>query len=186
MPEKIKILHLEDVPSDVKLIWNVLKKAEPEYERLVVETKDQFAIALEQYSPDIILSDHTLPSFNSHEALDILHATGLKIPFILITATMSEEFAVDVIKRGADDYILKDRLERLPTAIHNILEKFRLEKERCFFVDEVINNEKRYRALIENIRDAIILINEHSSVLYQSPSVERLIGFTVSDLKDII
>ena len=180
----IKILHLEDVPSDAKLIWNVLKKTIPEYQRLVVETRDQFTAALASYSPDIILSDHTLPSFNSHEALDILHATGQRIPFILITSTMSEDFAVDVIKRGADDYILKDRLERLPTAIHNILERFRLEKERRFYLDEVINNEKRYRSLIENISDAIILINEHSAVLYQSPSVERLLGFATSDLKN--
>ena len=184
MGNTIKILHLEDAPSDAKLIWNVLKKTNPEYQRLVVETKDQFTAALADYAPDIILSDHTLPSFNSHEALDILHATGQKIPFILITSTMSEDFAVDAIRRGADDYILKDRLERLPTAIHNILERFRLEKERRFYLDEVINNEKRYRSLIENISDAIILINEHSAVLYQSPSVERLLGFTTSDLKD--
>jgi PAS domain S-box-containing protein len=172
------------LPSDVKLIWNVLKKTNPEYEMMIVETKDRFTAALTAYSPDIILADHTLPSFNSHEALAILQATGLKIPFILITGTMSEGFAVDVIKRGANDYILKDRLERLPTAIHNILDKFRLEKERHFFLEEVINNEKRYRALIENISDAIILINEHSLVLYQSPSVERLIGFTGSDLRN--
>ena len=184
MANTVKILHLEDVPSDVKLIWNVLKKTNPEYERLVVETRDQFSSALTDYSPDLILSDHSLPAFNSHEALNILHATGLKIPFILITSTMSEDFAVDVIQRGADDYILKDRLERLPKAIQNILERFRLEKERRFFLDEVINNEQRYRALIENIGEAIILINEHSAVIYQSPSVARLIGFTLSDLKD--
>ena len=162
----------------------VLKKTNPNYEKLVVETREQFSTALTVYSPDIILSDHTLPSFNSHEALDILHGTGLKIPFILITSTMSEDFAVDVIKRGADDYILKDRLERLPTAIHNILERFRLEKESRFFLDEVINNEKRYRALMENISDAVILINEHSAVLYQSPSTERITGFAASEWKD--
>jgi PAS domain S-box-containing protein len=113
--------------------------------------------------------------------LAILHKTGIKVPFILITGTVSEEFAVDVIKRGADDYILKDRLERLPSSINNVLEKFRLEKERQAFFDELVKNEKRYRALIENISDAIVLINEHAEFIYFSPSLKRLTGFALED-----
>ncbi len=100
----------------------------------------------------------------------------MKIPFILIAAYISEEFAVDVINRGADDYILKDRLKRLPTAIHNLIEKFRLEKERQFFLDELIKNEKRYRALVENGADAIVILNSAGKPTYVSPFYRTGVG----------
>jgi PAS domain S-box-containing protein len=184
MSKKLKILHLEDQHSDAELINMALKRGNLYFERLVVDTKVEFIQALKEFDPDIILSDHSLPSFNSYDALDIIHEQGLKIPFILITANVSEEFAVDVIKRGADDYILKDRIKRLPTAINNSIEKFRLEKERQNFLDEIIKNEKHYRALIENIYDAIILVNEKSVLIYQSPSTEHITGFTFLEMKN--
>ncbi|MEO6316456.1 MAG: PAS domain S-box protein [Chitinophagaceae bacterium] len=183
MANKLRILHLEDLRSDELLVDNALKKSQLVFEKLVVETKIAFIKALQEFRPDVILSDHALPSFNSHDALEILDQSGLKIPFILITANISEEFAVDVIKRGADDYILKDRLQRLPTAITNSFEKFRLEKERQLFLDEIIINEKRYRALIENIHDGITLVTTDSTISYQSPSAEYITGFTFGQVK---
>ncbi|MEP7257203.1 MAG: PAS domain S-box protein [Flavitalea sp.] len=184
MDKKLKILHLEDYASDAMLVRRALQKGNLDFEKLVVDTKAGFVKALKDFSPDIILSDHSLPSFNSHDALTILQEMGMKIPFILITANISEEFAVDVIKRGADDYILKDRLQRLPNAIHNALEKFRLEKERQHFLDDLIKKEKHYRALIENINDAIILIDENKELAYQSPSAKRLTGYGFDEMKD--
>ena len=142
MEKRLKILHLEDTLSDAELVNRVLKKGNFDFERKLIDTREQFIAALTDYNPDIILSDHSLPSFNSHEALSILKEKGIKIPFILITANVSEEFAVDVIKKGADDYILKDRLERLPIAIENALEKARLEVETQNYLFELIKNEK--------------------------------------------
>ncbi len=139
--KKRRILHLEDLPSDALLIDKALKKGNVDYERLVVDTKDKFIKALNDFSPDIILADHSLPSFNSLDALVIFHETGMKIPFILVTATISEEFAVEILKKGADDYILKDRLHRLPTAIQNALEKYRLKRAKEVIIDELIINQ---------------------------------------------
>jgi len=182
MSTKLRILHLEDLFSDAELVNRTLKKAKFDFERLVVDNRENFIKALTEFAPDIILSDHSLPSFNSHEALSIFKTTGLKIPFILITATVSEEFAVDVIKRGADDYILKDRLERLPSALTKALEKFQLLKDHQNIQDDLVKNETLFRALIENSADAIIVINEQVEFIYQSPAVERLTGFNFSDL----
>jgi PAS domain S-box-containing protein len=92
------------------------------------------------------LSDHSLPSFDSHEALSILKKSGLTIPFILVTATMTDEFAVKVMKEGVDDYILKDRLHRLTSAVVNALEKHKLEKEHQQFLSEVIESEEMLKA----------------------------------------
>src|SRR5580698_10256386 len=108
----IKILHLEDMPTDAALVRYALEKGGLEFEKLDVDTKEGYIEGLETYDPDIILSDHSLPSFNSTEALEILHRSNLHVPFILITSTISEEFAVSIMHQGATDYILKDRLQR--------------------------------------------------------------------------
>ncbi len=145
MNEKLKVLHLEDVSSDAILVNNKLKKSKLDYILLLVDTKDKFINELINFSPDIILADHSLPSFNSQEALIILKKSGLKIPFIVVTATMSDEFAAGMIVRGADDYILKDRLNRLPTAIHDALEKYRLQHQKEVIVAELIKSETRLK-----------------------------------------
>src|ERR1035437_2842598 len=127
--EKIKILHLEDMPSDVELVARELRKSTIKYEISVAKNKKEFIKALKEFSPDIILSDHSLPSFNSISALKLLRESGREIPLILVTATIPDEEAAQVMKEGADDYILKDRLSRLPIAIVNTLEKFYLAEE---------------------------------------------------------
>lgn len=129
MSKAIKILHLEDVEIDADLISRFLKKGKIEADIRVVDNKEAYVRALIEFGPDVILSDHTLPSFNSSEALHIFLQSGMKIPFILVTATISEEYAVSVIKAGANDYILKDHLEKLPEAIIHSLQKIAQEIE---------------------------------------------------------
>ena len=140
MGAKIKILHLEDLATDAELIERAITKSEILFDKIVVDNREDYKKALSDFAPDIIISDHSLPSFNSMEALEILKASGKNIPFILVTATISEEFAVTIMKLGAWDYILKDRLQRLPSAITNALEKDKLEKEKQRYIDELIAN----------------------------------------------
>jgi signal transduction histidine kinase len=129
MDRPLKILHLEDLPADAEMVDRVLRKAKLWFEKKVVIDRPDFLKALREFRPDIILSDHSLPAFNSLEALLITREEGLHAPFILVTATVSEEYAVNVIKEGASDYILKDRLERLPNAVQNALDRRRTEEE---------------------------------------------------------
>jgi len=178
----IKILHLEDLNSDAELIARALRKGGINFERLVVDNRTSFVKALIEFSPDIILSDHNLPAFNSHEALIIFSKTNLNIPFLLITASISEDFAVDILKRGADDYIVKDRLERLPSAVQNALEKYKLNRDYQKKLDEISKNEKYFRALIENSSDAIALVNDAGNWIYQSPAAGRLTDFTLEEI----
>lgn len=140
--KKLKILHLEDLPSDAELVERELKKGNIQFEKLVVDNRKDFEKALKEFSPDIILSDHSLPSFNSIIALKIIKEAKINVPFILITSTISEEFAVDMIKAGANDYILKDRLQRLPQSILSAIEKFNLEIERQEFLDDLVQRNK--------------------------------------------
>lgn len=181
MESKLKILHLEDLPTDAGLINRALRKEIPGTEILVVDNKTDYEKALTDFSPDLVISDHSLPSFTSTEALKIFKQTGLQIPFILVTATVSEDFAVHAMKAGADDYILKDSLTRLPSAIENALERYKILKERKKAEEAVVISEKRHRRLIENMTDAIVMISDSGKLIYQSPSVGRISGFTFED-----
>jgi len=146
----MRILHLEDVPADGELVARELKKGKIDSEILVVDTKAEFKHALKTFSPDIILSDHSLASFDSHEALSLVKEAGVKAPFILVTATMSDEFAAKVMKEGACDYIIKDRLGRLPSAVINSIEKHQLqEQQRVIHEKLVFHSENTPLGFIE-------------------------------------
>jgi signal transduction histidine kinase len=126
----LKILMLEDLPEDIGLIERILRKEGIKFESVYADTKEQYVKALDQFQPDVILSDHVLPQFNSVEALSICRKNLLNIPFILVTGTVSEEFAVSCLKQGADDYVLKSNLVRLPSAIVNALKQRNVEQKR--------------------------------------------------------
>lgn len=130
MKNKLKILMLEDERDDAELIGRSMIKSGMLFESKRVDTKDDFSDALKNYNPDVILSDHSLPQFNSLEALKVCKQKGLSIPFILVTGTVSEEFAVTCLKEGADDYLLKSNLVRLPLAIQNALKQRELQEQR--------------------------------------------------------
>ncbi|HLT74970.1 MAG TPA: ATP-binding protein [Ohtaekwangia sp.] len=123
MENDLKVLVLEDMEEDLELIEYSLKKAGMRCETKRVDTKEEFIAALNTYPADVILSDHALPQFNSAEALRICRSQGIQIPFILVTGAVSEEFAVNSLKQGADNYVLKSNLARLPSAIQSALKQ---------------------------------------------------------------
>src|SRR5258706_8914061 len=130
MEKEIKILMLEDMEEDAGLIDEVLQVDKIAFSRVRVDTMEEFTDALKKFRPDVVLSDHSLPSFNYIEAFKICNENGLNVPFILVTGTVSEEFAVNCLKRGADDYFLKSNLSRLPMAIRYALRRRRQENAR--------------------------------------------------------
>ena len=180
--QRLKILHLEDTVADAKLVLRALKKGLIDFELLLVDNKQGFQDALADYLPDIILSDHSLPSFNSYEALSIFQQTKLDIPFILITATISEDFAVDIIKRGADDYILKDRLERLPSALMSVLEKFKLSRNYRANLEELSRASDEKIMILESIRDGFYALDNNWTVTYWNKEAERILGRSRADI----
>lgn len=128
MKSTLKILILEDVEDDVELIKRTLRKAGLEFEARQVDTRESFLRALKEYEADVILSDHSLPQFDSIEALALSKEHATQVPFILVTGAVSEEFAVTCLKDGADDYVLKSNLARLPNAIRNALKQREAEE----------------------------------------------------------
>jgi len=128
--KELRILVLEDDVDDLEAIEYTLTKAELPFSTTRVDTREEFIAELRKNEADVILSDHFLPQFNSLEALSIYKDSGVQIPFILVTGAISEEFAVNTLKQGADDYILKSNLTRLPTAIINAIKQREAEAEK--------------------------------------------------------
>jgi signal transduction histidine kinase len=130
MHKGLRILVLEDMPEDVELIERVLRKDGFDFVTRQVDSQVEFEKEMKSFAPHVVLSDHGLPQFSSTEALTICKENGFNGVFILVTGTVSEEFAVTCIKQGADDYVLKSNLSRLPSSINNSLQKREMEQKR--------------------------------------------------------
>lgn len=122
MVEKIRILILEDHEPDAALAMRELQQAGLAFETNRVETRDAFLAMLDTFRPDIILSDYSLPQFDGLQALQLLRELNIEVPFVLCTGASNEETAVECMKQGAADYVLKSSLKRLPSAIVNAIE----------------------------------------------------------------
>lgn len=130
MDQPLHILLLEDNLSDVMLLEKQLKKSGMKFLMHVADTRQEFLESLYIVEPDVVLSDHSLPSFNSLEAMKLVRECNPDLPFILVTGAVSEDFAVQCMKQGADDYILKSSLTRLPAAIENCLARREISREK--------------------------------------------------------
>src|SRR5438445_10546623 len=127
MPTPLKLLILEDNAFDAELEVGQLQAAGYDCDWLRVQTRDEFEACLDQPDFELILADYNLPSFDGLSALGLLNERGLEIPFVLISGTLGEERAIESVKAGATDYVMKERLERLAPVVTRALND-RLER----------------------------------------------------------
>ncbi len=182
MPNPLRLLLIEDVPTDAELICHELRKAKIDFSWQRVETKDDFITGLSNFAPDAILADYHLPLFSAMEALRILKQLEIDLPFILVTGSQSEEVAVECMREGADDYILKISLKRLPSALLNVLRKKETELEKERAEAELHRREEQYRLITETTQDLISMLDVQGDFTYLSPSVGSLLGYEARDL----
>ncbi len=182
-PARIKILMLEDSADDADLIERFLLKGGMNIQMQRAEDKKGFEKALKQFQPDVILSDHTLPQFNSMEALKIVQVKLKHVPFILVTGTVSEEFAVMCLKAGAHDYILKNNLKRLPAAIEASLRSHSLQRENSVIkkLNSEIEKKNKELDLLNSEKDRFLSIVSHDLYHYLSSMT-----LTVQQLKSAV
>jgi diguanylate cyclase (GGDEF)-like protein len=161
----LRVLIVEDQVADAELMVRVLGRAGYRLDWQRVETKSDYAAAVESL-PDIVLADYSVPGFGALEALEFLRARRAEVPLIVVTGELRDEAAVDCIKRGAADYLLKDRLARLPEAVAQALEQKRLRDERELAEDKIKRLNRVYamlsgiNALIVRARDRSYLFEE--------------------------
>jgi two-component sensor histidine kinase len=149
-PAAIRVLIVEDRPEDAELMAHELRRSgfDVRYQR--VDVADEFAAALAT-QPDLILSDYNMPQFSGAHALSILRESGLDIPMIVVTGSISEEVAVDCMKQGASDYLLKDRLTRLGQAARTALEQKRSRDNERAAVQSVRAYADTQRLLLQEL-----------------------------------
>lgn len=130
MKSPLHILHLEDDPNDAALVQSTLTAGGIDCAIARVENRDDFVAALERAGVGLILSDYSVPAFDGFAALEIARARFPEVPFILVSGTLGEELAIDSLKRGATDYVLKHRLSRLVPAVHRAMQEVKERVER--------------------------------------------------------
>ena len=178
----LKILIIEDVFADAEIIIHLLKKDGEDYEFKVVMNKVDYIKELNEFKPDIVLSDNEMPQFNATKALEILQSNQIDIPFILVTGTVSEEFAVNIIKAGADDYLLKDRLARLPLAITAALKQKQTERENKEAIERLKQSEEKYRSMMERVSDAVVALDKKGNYTYVNKQAANSVNLTPDDM----
>lgn len=183
MDRPLKILLLEDAETDAELELRALARAKLACRPVRVETEEAFRSALVSDPPDVILSDYSLPGFDGHAALAIAKELAPAVPFIFVSGTIGEERAVDSLKSGAADYVLKDNLARLASAVARAVDEAETRRAQERAEAELRAAERRFRLLVDGARDyAIFLLDERGFVASWNAGAERLFGFTAAEV----
>ena len=182
MNSKLKILMVEDLPSDAELIQHEIRKNGIKYIAEVVETRNDFIEKLNSFQPDIILSDYSLPQFDGFQALLIRKQLAPLVPFILVTGSLNEEIAVTCMKEGADDYILKENLHRLSTAIKSAIEKKETIKSRLQAEHMLRESEARLQRTFDFSPTAQALLSEDFKFIRVNKAMCRMLNYSEEEL----
>jgi two-component system cell cycle sensor histidine kinase/response regulator CckA len=183
MNNPIRILYVEDCPYDREIIADALRREDLDCEFVYAASEEEFKKALARQSYDLILSDFTLPSFSGAAALELVRADRPDIPFLFVSGTIGEERAVESLRQGATDYVLKDRLDRLGQAVRRALHEAEEHRERLRAEQLLRASEERFRQVVENIHEVFWLTDPDKNVLhYISPGYEQIWGRTCESL----
>ncbi len=182
MKTALRALIVEDSEFDAQMMVNILRKGgyEPAFER--VETGEQMKAALTNKQWDVILADYNLPDFNALAALKIAQDSQLDLPFVIVSGGIGEDVAVEAMKAGAHDYLMKGNLNRLAPAVERELREAAIRASQREAKIALHESEKRYRLLWETCPDAVILMNRDGKILFANPAVKDVFGYTPEEI----
>lgn len=174
-----QILMVDDDPDDIKLAEIQLSKINMDLDVNSVGSREAFQEYLKRESlPDLVICDYQLPEYNGEKALEFVRDLHDYLPFILVTGYLGEEEAVELMRNGASDIITKQKLERLGPAVQRELINFRERRETQ---RELENAQNRFRSLVEQAGDVVVVLGEEGYPEYVSPSVKNIFGYTVKE-----
>lgn len=183
MKNRLRILNLEDDARDAELNGAMLSARWPECEIVRVDSREDFVRALGGGDFDLILSDYSMPGFDGQSALGIAQEKKPEIPFIFVSGTIGEDAAIEALKKGATDYVLKHRLMRLIPAVDRALREKEERAERERAEQCMRESEHKYRTLFESLADAAFLADEYTGkIIDVNPSGEVILGRSRGDI----
>ena len=177
MDRPLRILHLEDDPDYAQLVRDLLGKEGLEAEIVLVKSQAEFEAALDQTPFDVILADYLLPYYTGLRALALAREKVPQIPFLLVSGTIGEHAAIESLRSGATDYVLKQWPERLVPAVRRAIQEAEERNRRERAETELARREKYFRSLTENSLDILTILNQEGLFRYNSPSLKRLCGY---------
>jgi PAS domain S-box-containing protein/diguanylate cyclase (GGDEF)-like protein len=177
----LRVVVLEDDPADADLMVRELRAAGYRVEPRRADTRSSYADALDS-GPDVVLADYSVAQFGALDALALLQTRKLDIPLIVVTGSLSDEAAAECIKRGAADYLLKDRLARLPGAVERALEQKRLRVDQALAARALRAGERLKDAIIKSALDCVVTIDNRGSIVEFNPAAESTFGFRRADV----
>src|SRR5262245_4685903 len=160
----MRVLIFEDEPLDAELIEYELERAALDFEARRVETRDQFVRTLQEFHPEVILSDYAVPRFDGVAALDLAKELAPTVPFIIVTGSINEETAVRCMHAGASDYLIKNNLARLGPAVRAAIDRERARTEKRRTEDALRRSEANLRAIFNSSPQGFILLDVDGSV----------------------
>jgi diguanylate cyclase (GGDEF)-like protein len=179
-------LYLEDAPTDAELVQAELAEGGLVADLKRVASEIGFETALTEFSPDVILADYRVPGFDGLSALALRNRQAPDIPFIFVTGALGEERAVAALQAGATDYILKDRMARLPVAVSRALEEKRREEERHRIADELEAERRLLKAVLGTARAQVAVLNTSCQILHLNSAAEQVIGEVLENIKEAV
>ena len=178
----LKILLIEDSTADATLILRSLRELSTPFEHQRVASEDSVLAALKNFAPDLILSDFSMPGFSGTRALELVMLHAPQVPLLFVSGTIGEEVAIDVMQRGAQDYVFKDNLRRLPSAVERALSVAKSKRQALQMQRELRESEDRFRSIVESSDDWIWEIDRDLRLVYSNDAVTRILGYTPTDL----
>ncbi len=178
-PLHLRILVLEDVPSDAELVMRELRRSGITADWTRVETEAAFRSELVRLDPEIVLADFSLPGWNGMAALAVVRKERPELPFIIVTGAIDEETAADSIKAGADDYVLKERLSRLPHAVRSAREAWATRVAR-----REAERELRLRnSALEAAADGIVITDSEGAIAWANQAFTEMTGYSLEEVR---
>jgi PAS domain S-box-containing protein len=178
----LRILHVEDNPSDAEMALRELRKAGFLFEARRVETREAYLAAIADFRPDLILSDYRLPEFDGMQALLLAKEHAPDVPVVITTGSVNEETAVACMKAGAADYVLKEQLGHLGTAVRAALDRQRLFSERRRALESLRTSQSTLRALLDSSPDATLLLEPDGTVISCNSAVAHEFGRSIREI----
>jgi two-component system, cell cycle sensor histidine kinase and response regulator CckA len=183
--DPLRILILEDVPMDAELVEYELRRSSIPFDARRVDTRDAFERELDQFRPDLILSDYTLPRFDGMAALSVARERAPTIPFLIVTGSVNEETAVGCMKAGATDYLLKSNLARIGPAIEAALARVQSRAEKARAEEALRRSEANLRAIFNTSLQAFVLVARDGTIQALNPTARdwalRILGRQVGE-----
>jgi two-component system, cell cycle sensor histidine kinase and response regulator CckA len=177
MKPLLRALIVEDSENDTVLLLRNLERSDFEIAHQRVETAEALGDALDKESWDILFCDFTMPSFNGLRALEIVKERNIDLPFIFVSGTLGEDVAVQAMKEGTHDYVMKNNLARLVPAMERELREAKVRRLRREAEEDMRVSEYKYRHLFESLADAAFLIDkETGKIIDTNPQAEILLG----------